>query len=134
MQIGTTVVALIGEVIGFSYTRGSFRTAHSITALCVVFVTFPQVSLGAAAMRKSSNPNYNKLHRGTGYFLVGLALWQVRKRVHAPRRWTHICRIIANPSSEFDYGRFPSTSFHIASRTNRSWCLIFFYAFHCAFS
>lgn len=79
MQIGTTVVALIGEVIGFSYTRGSFRTAHSITALCVVFVTFPQVSLGAAAMRKSSNPNYNKLHRGTGYFLVGLALWQVRK-------------------------------------------------------
>ncbi|GMH33879.1 hypothetical protein BSKO_01713 [Bryopsis sp. KO-2023] len=77
LQIGTTVVALIGEVIGFSYTRGSFRTAHSITALCVVFVTFPQVSLGAAAMRKSSNPNYNKLHRGTGYFLVGLALWQV---------------------------------------------------------
>lgn len=68
---------MIGEVIGFSYTKGSFRTSHSITALCVVFVTFPQVSLGVSAMKKSANPHYNKLHRGTGYFLVGLALWQV---------------------------------------------------------
>lgn len=77
LQISTTVLALIGEVIGFSYTKGSFRTAHSITALCVVFVTFPQVSLGAAAMKKSSSVHYSKLHKGTGYFLVGLAMWQV---------------------------------------------------------
>eukprot|EP00210_Caulerpa_lentillifera_P000497 g480.t1 len=77
IQISTTVLALIGEVIGFSYTKGSFRTAHSITALCVVFVTFPQVSLGAAAMKKSSSVHYSKLHKGTGYFLVGLAMWQI---------------------------------------------------------
>ena len=78
IQIATTVVALIGEVIGFSYTKGSFRTAHSITALCVVFVTFPQVSLGAAAMKKAGSVHYSKLHKGTGYFLIGLSMWQVK--------------------------------------------------------
>ena len=76
IQTSVVAIALIGEVIGFAYTKGNFASAHAVTALIVIGVTFPQVALGTMAAKNRDNIYYRRIHRATGYFLMGLAFMQ----------------------------------------------------------
>ncbi|KAK3239360.1 hypothetical protein CYMTET_50709 [Cymbomonas tetramitiformis] len=76
IQSLVSFMAFIGEIIGFSYTKGEFRTTHSLTAIVVVFLTFPQLTLGTLAVKRNKNVTVRQIHRVMGYSLVAIALWQ----------------------------------------------------------
>lgn len=77
IQTTVTAMALIGEVMGFAFTKGNLQKAHGYLAIIVIAVTFPQVTLGTLALKHQQSAHYRRLHRGTGYFLLTIAMYQV---------------------------------------------------------
>ncbi|GMH46195.1 hypothetical protein BSKO_14163 [Bryopsis sp. KO-2023] len=75
-ELGAVLISLIGEIMAFSYSQGKVRYAHGAISFIILFTSVPQLFLGWIAS-KSNTATIKKLHRAVGYFIVGVAFWQM---------------------------------------------------------
>ncbi|CAD7700700.1 unnamed protein product [Ostreobium quekettii] len=75
-EVTATLLSFVGEMVAFSYSKGKVRYAHGALSFIILFASFPQVFLGWLMVR-SKQMNLKKMHRAVGYFIVGIALWQM---------------------------------------------------------